>query len=157
MRTWITTGGMLLLTLGAAGRAEAQTSPQAQLAAPAAWMRYAHEVGEHFQALLDNGGDEAQRVRQALTVRADATGPAAAPGVPPSVAVRTWIGRDGAITRIEFDSLDDIPAEASLEHLLTTAALPPPPADMLQPLRVRLELVPNPDAPPAASDARAGG
>ncbi|GAB7537844.1 YbaB/EbfC family DNA-binding protein [Burkholderia sp. 3C] len=144
----------LVLALVAPGRADAQ-APSAHEAVPAYWVSYAQDVGARFQASLAGGGDEALRLQQALARRAGPAGGAAGePVVPPSVVVRTWIGRDGAITHVEFDPLDDVLAEASLEHLLTAVTLPPPPANMLQPLRVRLQLVPNPEAPAAASEAR---
>ncbi|WP_260430501.1 hypothetical protein [Burkholderia cepacia] len=82
----------------------------------------------------------------------------------PAIVVRAWIGPNGAVTRVEFASLGDPDADATLRQLLTAgplAELPPP--DMLQPLRLRLRLAPNPDAPlprrhrpPACRDARAG-
>ncbi|WP_244105334.1 hypothetical protein [Burkholderia cepacia] len=74
---------------------------------------------------------------------------AAAP--PPAIVVRAWIGPNGAVTRVDFASLGDPDADATLRQLLTAGPLAePPPPDMLQPLRVRLRLAPNPDAAAAA-------
>jgi hypothetical protein len=115
-----------------------------QTEAPAAWISYAQQVGQQFQTALATDGDTATRIEQTLGDRVGAASDAAA--ALPAVAVRAWIGDDGAVTRIEFESLGDAQADASLRQLLTGVRLAPPPADMLQPLRVRLQLVPNPDA-----------
>ncbi len=78
---------------------------------------------------------------------------------PPAIVVRAWIGANGAVTRVEFASLGDPGADATLRQLLTAGGplAEPPPPDMLQPLRVRLRLAPNPDVAAAApaSAARA--
>ncbi|MBI0329154.1 YbaB/EbfC family DNA-binding protein [Burkholderia plantarii] len=115
-----------------------------QTEAPAAWVGYARQVGQQFQTALAIDGDTATRIEQTLGDRVGAAPDAAA--VLPAVAVRAWIGDDGALTRLEFESLGDAQADAALRRLLTGVRLAPPPADMLQPLRVRLQLAPNPDA-----------
>ncbi|WP_321918958.1 hypothetical protein [Burkholderia cepacia] len=79
----------------------------------------------------------------------------------PAIVVRAWIGPNGAVTRVEFASLGDPDADATLWQLLTAGPLAePPPPDMLQPLRVRvrvrLRLAPNPDAAAAAPASAAG-
>ncbi|CAB3748869.1 hypothetical protein LMG29660_01027 [Burkholderia puraquae] len=53
--------------------------------------------------------------------------------------------------RVEFASLGDPDADATLRQLLTAGPLAEPRLpDMLQPLRVRLRLAANPDAAAAA-------
>ncbi|WP_309138226.1 hypothetical protein [Burkholderia pyrrocinia] len=77
---------------------------------------------------------------------------------PPAIVVRAWIGANGAVARVEFASPGDPDADATLRQLLTAGGpLAEPPPDMLQPLRVRMRLAPNPDAAAvaAASAARA--
>ncbi|KVL62947.1 hypothetical protein WT01_08670 [Burkholderia cepacia] len=121
---------------------------------PQAWMRYGQLAGQQFQAWLEADGDAADRLHRYLEMRV-LNASAAAP--PPAIVVRAWIGPNGAVTRVEFASLGDPDADATLRQLLTAGPLAEaPPPDMLQPLRVRLRLAPNPDAAAAtpASAAR---
>ncbi|MDN7590349.1 YbaB/EbfC family DNA-binding protein [Burkholderia seminalis] len=123
---------------------------------PSTWIRYGQLAGQQFQAWLEADGEAADRLHRylearVLNARADAP--------PPAIVVRAWIDATGAVTRVEFASLGDTDADATLRQLLTAGPLAePPPPDMLQPLRVRLRLVPNPDAsaavPASASAAR---
>ncbi|WP_414144245.1 YbaB/EbfC family DNA-binding protein [Burkholderia territorii] len=115
---------------------------------PQPWISYAQLVGRQFQAWLEADGDAADRLHRyleerVLNARADAP--------PPAIVVRAWIGANGAVTRVEFASLGSADADATLRQLLTASPLAEaPPPDMLQPLRVRLRLMPNPGA---AADA----
>ncbi|WP_246792142.1 YbaB/EbfC family DNA-binding protein [Burkholderia perseverans] len=133
-----------LAVVGLLGAVAPVVAHAQQTEAPAAWVSYAQQVGQQFQTALATDGDTAARIEQTLGDRVGAASDAAA--ALPAVAVRAWIGDDGAVTRIEFESLGEAQADASLRQLLTGVRLAPPPADMLQPLRVRLQLVPNPDA-----------
>ncbi|WP_233832488.1 YbaB/EbfC family DNA-binding protein [Paraburkholderia sp. ZP32-5] len=124
-------------------------------AIPQPWITYAQLVGHQFQAWLEGDDDAANQLHQYLEERIlNAKGDAP----PPAVVIRAWIGADGGVTRIAFDSLGDPKADALLRQLLTSHPMTePPPPDMLQPLRVRLRLEANPDAPPdtpPASSAR---
>ena len=104
------------------------------------------------QAWLEADGDAADRLHRYLEARVLN---ASAETPPPAIVVRAWIGTNGAVTRVEFASLGNPDADATLRQLLTAGPLAePPPPDMLQPLRVRLRLAPNPDA---AAAARFGG
>ncbi|WP_414016578.1 YbaB/EbfC family DNA-binding protein [Burkholderia territorii] len=111
---------------------------------PQPWISYAQLVGRQFQAWLEADGDAADRLHRCLeervlNARADAP--------PPAIVVRAWIGANGAVTRVEFASLGSADADATLRQLLTASPLAEaPPPDMLQPLRVRLRLMPNPGA-----------
>jgi hypothetical protein len=68
---------------------------------------------------------------------------------PAAIVVRAWLGVDGSVTRLAFDSLGDAQADANLRTLLSAHPITaPPPADMRQPLRVRLRLEENPQATP---------
>ncbi|MCA3781914.1 MAG: YbaB/EbfC family DNA-binding protein [Burkholderia sp.] len=131
-----------VLVLGVAPAA-AQTAD-----VPPTWLRYGQLAGQQFQAWLEADGDEADRLHRylesrVLNARVDAP--------PPAIVVRAWIGANGVVTRVEFASLGDPDADATLRQLLTAGPLAePPPPDMLQPLRVRLRLAPNPDAAAAA-------
>ncbi|WP_417903635.1 YbaB/EbfC family DNA-binding protein [Burkholderia territorii] len=111
---------------------------------PQPWISYAQLVGRQFQAWLEADGDAADRLHRyleerVLNARADAPQPA--------IVVRAWIGANGAVTRVDFASLGSADADATLRQLLTASPLAEtPPPDMLQPLRVRLRLMPNPGA-----------
>ncbi|WP_414136397.1 YbaB/EbfC family DNA-binding protein [Burkholderia territorii] len=111
---------------------------------PQPWINYAQLVGRQFQAWLEADGDAADRLHRyleerVLNARADAP--------PPAIVVRAWIGANGAVTRVEFASLGSADADATLRQLLTASPLTEaPPPDLLQPLRVRLRLMPNPGA-----------
>ncbi|AOI76201.1 hypothetical protein [Burkholderia sp. NRF60-BP8] len=138
-------GAIVVASVLAAGAAPAvaQTAD-----VPQAWIRYGQLAGQQFQTWLEADGDAADRLHRyletrVLNARADAP--------PPAIVVRAWIGANGVVTRVEFASLGDPDADATLRQLLTAGPLTePPPPDMLQPLRVRLRLAPNPDAAAAA-------
>lgn len=131
-------------TLAAGAPARAQTADM-----PQPWIAYAQLVGRQFQGWLEADGDAADRLHRSLEARVLN---ARADSPPPAIVVRAWIGANGTVTRVEFDTLGDPSADAALRQLLTTGPLAePPPPDMRQPLRVRLRLAPNPDAPAAAS------
>ncbi|NTZ84678.1 YbaB/EbfC family DNA-binding protein [Burkholderia metallica] len=131
---------------GGAAPAVAQTAD-----VPPTWIRYGQLAGQQFQTWLEADGDAADRLHRyletrVLNARADAP--------PPAIVVRAWIGANGVVTRVEFASLGDPDADATLRQLLTAGPLAePPPPDMLQPLRVRLRLAPNPDAAAAAPES----
>ncbi|MFP3504640.1 YbaB/EbfC family DNA-binding protein [Burkholderia sp. SIMBA_062] len=115
---------------------------------PQPWISYAQLVGRQFQAWLEADGDAADRLHRYLEARVLN---ASADAPPPAIVVRAWIGANGAVTRIEFASLGSADADATLRQLLTASPLTEaPPPDMLQPLRVRLRLTPNPEAPAGA-------
>lgn len=118
---------------------------------PHAWLRYAQLVSTQFQTSLEADNDASKQLHQYLEERiANAT----ADAPPPAIVVRAWIGESGAVSKLQFDSLGNDAADAALRTLLIGHALPePPPADMLQPLRVRLRLVANPEAGPEGASA----
>ncbi|WP_460900941.1 YbaB/EbfC family DNA-binding protein [Paraburkholderia jirisanensis] len=129
--------GMLVSSAGAF----AQSAP-----VPAAWISYAQLVGEQFQSSLETQGAAADQLHTYLEQRI-VHPPGDAP--PAAIVVRAWLGADGAVTRLAFDSLGDAQADANLRALLSAHPITaPPPADMRQPLRVRLRLEENPEAAP---------
>ncbi|KVT16622.1 hypothetical protein WT24_05445 [Burkholderia sp. MSMB1078WGS] len=140
-------GAIVVASALAAGAALAPAVAQTA-DVPQAWIRYGQLAGQQFQTWLEADGDAADRLHRyletrVLNARADAP--------PPAIVVRAWIGANGVVTRVEFASLGDPDADATLRQLLTAGPLSePPPPDMLQPLRVRLRLAPNPDAAAAA-------
>ncbi|SMR83857.1 MULTISPECIES: hypothetical protein [Stenotrophomonas] len=101
--------------------------------APAHWMAYAASVsGELQQRLQQEQEPQAQRVLAWLQEH---------PDTPTPLVVSVWIARDGAISRLEFDSLGDAQIDADLRATLQATGLPAaPPKDMRQPLRLGLLL-----------------
>ncbi|KLU24851.1 hypothetical protein EOS_17760 [Caballeronia mineralivorans PML1(12)] len=149
LATWL-----LALTLCCWEPAWAQsTSPD--VAQP--WLSYAQLTSRQFQTWLEADDDAANQLHQFLE---DRILNAKDDAPPPAIVIRAWIGANGAVTKVEFKSLGDPKADAILRQLLTQHPITePPPADMPQPLRVRLHMEANPDKSTpasASSDALAG-
>lgn len=123
----------------AVGAASAQTAPAATpaAAAPAEWLAYAETATAALTAWLEADTEAAARMR----LRLDTTRPASdAPT--PLMEVRIWIASDGRISRIIGPLPNDAEAEADMTLIAASAALPTPPANMLQPLRIGITLSP---------------
>src|ERR1700722_13615790 len=78
---------------------------------PQPWISYAQLAGRQLQASLEGDDDAANQLHQFLEDRilnAKGNKP------PPALVVRAWIGPNGAVTRVEFDSLGDPKADALL-------------------------------------------
>ncbi|MBR8226749.1 YbaB/EbfC family DNA-binding protein [Burkholderia vietnamiensis] len=117
---------------------------------PQSWVTYAQLVGHQFEMWLEAGGDASQRLHRYLEAR----GPDVSADASSPIAIRAWIGANGVVTRVDFATLGSVDADAALRQLLVARALAEaPPPDMLQPLRMRLQLIANPQAA-AASDTR---
>ena len=124
--------------LASATPVSAQTvSPSA---APAEWVRYAEDATNTISAWLGEDGEPATRVRTSL----DQTRPAADQPTPP-LELRVWVDPDGAVSRIAFHPFAHEEANASLRGAIVGRRLTPPPADMLLPIRIAVQL----DAPAA--------
>jgi hypothetical protein len=113
---------------------------------PQAWINYAQLVGAQFQRSLEGYDDTANELHAYLEDRMQHP---QRDTVPSMVDVRAWIGADGSVTRVAFDSLGDAQADDELRAVLMAHSIGLlPPADMRQPLRVRLELEAKPDQQP---------
>jgi hypothetical protein len=113
---------------------------------PASWVAYAQLVGQTFQTWIDSDDADAGRFQQYLDTRMAAAH--ADSSSASTILIQTWIGPDGRVTDVRFDSLGTPEADAALRTLLTAHSISgPPPRDMRQPLRVRLSIQPNPEAP----------
>ncbi|AGK49131.1 hypothetical protein BTI_1865 [Burkholderia thailandensis MSMB121] len=111
---------------------------------PQPWIRYGELAGGQFRARLEAEGEAADRLHRYLAARVANAG---ADAPMQSIVVRAWMDANGAVTRVEFASLGDPDADATLRQLLTATPLAePPPPDMPQPLRVRLRFAPNPES-----------
>lgn len=117
----------------------AATPGQAQEVAPAHWVDYAHAAGGALQSRLSDGaGELVTRLHERLSRQAQA-------GAARTVLVQLWISGHGNVERSQFDSFGDVQADADLRALLAARPLPAPPADMRQPLVLRLTLQANPE------------
>lgn len=134
----------LTLALGL-GSGEAAAPPQqvAPEAAPAAWTAYAETVTAILSSWMSGEDETAKRMR----TRLDATTSDPAASRSPLI-VKLWIAPDGSLGRIAFQPVLDPATDADLRALLTTRHLPPPPRDMLLPLRVALQVEPKPQPTP---------
>jgi hypothetical protein len=110
---------------------------QSAASAPAAWQAFAKQLQSRFQERLAAEDDLIRQFQEALAKR---TKDADAPGA--ALTVRAWILPGGQIERVESDQLDGAVA-TRLRALLSRADVGPPPADMLQPLHMRLSLQPK--------------
>lgn len=125
--------GLVPMIIGPGPGASAQQldyRPAAE--APAAWRAFAAELQTRLQERLAND-DEATRRFHAFMEQNNKSAIT-------SVTVRTWVAQNGRIERIEFDSIDDATVTVNLRALLADTSVSAPPADMLQPLRLRLGL-----------------
>jgi hypothetical protein len=111
----------LLVGLGFGPLAEASVPKTPPAEIPQTWLVYAGQAGQSLSAWLSSDRP------------------------PPPVAVAIWIGVDGTVTRADGPFPEGSSAKADLHDLLVGHRLPSsPPPDMLQPLRLRLQLEPAP-------------
>jgi hypothetical protein len=112
-------------------------------AAPTAWQTFAKQLQNGFQEQLA-ADDVAQEVQRAMAARVSGG------NAPAEVLVRAWILPSGQIERVEFNQIAPLFA-IRLRAILSRANVGAPPADMLQPVHVRLSLrpkeQPKPDQP----------
>jgi len=150
--------------LGAAVMAMLTGMPVAQSYAattdvPSSWVAYAQLVGQKFQTWIESDDADAARFQQYLDARMTVRNADSLPM--PTILIQAWIGPDGRVADVRFDSLGDAQADATLRELLTTHSISSaPPRDMRQPLRVRLSIGPNPEAgqqDPVSGEAVGGG
>jgi hypothetical protein len=107
---------------------------------PASWVRYAQLVQYRFKEWLAADTERASRFHLFLENR---TANADAP--PDQLIVKAWIAGDGKVEKVEFASLHDERANQDLHAILSRGNIgESPPADMLQPIHLRLLLeMPN--------------
>jgi hypothetical protein len=128
----------LLLALEAGG-AQARAAPIAVEDAPREWVVYAEAATRVITARLNADGDpSAERVRRALDARR-----AAPDQVAPPLVLRVWVGRDGVISNVGFEPLEDDAASHALRRLVMQDRLPPPPRRMRLPMRIAVQPQPK--------------
>lgn len=133
-----------LVGAGLASTAPVAAQTVSPSAAPVEWVRYAESATTTISGWLGEDGEAATRFRTYL----DRTRPAEDQPTP-ALELRVWIDPDGAVSRIAFTPFAHEEANASLHGAIVGRRLPPPPADMLLPIRIAVQL--DPPAPDAAS------
>lgn len=103
-------------------------------AAPDSWQAFSRQLREYFERQL--AGDDAKaRHLQDYMASLQGSGSSAL-----NFVLRTWVGSDGKVDRVEFDGIDDPNAINDLRALLVKGDVGSPPPEMLQPLHLRLSL-----------------
>lgn len=132
---WRVLASGLAAALGLTAEAQAQSlTPEA---APTAWVAYAEAVTRTVTAWLEEEREAASSVRRYL----HQTRPAADESTPPLV-LKLWIDPDGLISRIEVSPFVQAETDAALRSAVDGRRLARPPSDMLQPLRLSVQLDP---------------
>jgi hypothetical protein len=137
------TGAIALLGLSAQPAA-ARTITPAQ--APRAWVIYAEAATKTITGWVNDADAPAPKLRAALIGDTAKTGQA-----PPPLVVKIWVDQGGALTRAETVASASPDITQDLEALLVGRHLPPPPKHMRQPMRLALQVLPDPDARPVAT------
>jgi hypothetical protein len=105
---------------------------------PGAWREFALQLQSKFVQRLASDQDAVRSLAKEMSAGAEAAGAEAR-----AVTLRAWVLPDGKVARLEFDGLE--PAmTAALRTLLIKVDAGSPPADMLQPVHLRLSLRPQP-------------
>lgn len=134
-----------LVGAGLASTAPVAAQTVSPSAAPVEWVRYAESATTTISAWLGEDSEAATQFRSYL----DRTRPAEDQPTPP-LELRVWINPDGAVSRIAFTPFAHEEANESLRGAIVGRRLAAPPADMLLPIRIAVQL--DAPAPEAASD-----
>jgi hypothetical protein len=102
---------------------------------PAPWRDFARHVRNHLTQWLADETVPVQRFRASMEdIARDSASR-------PEVVARIWVAASGEIDRVEFDGLDDEAASTEMRSELVHGFVGmSPPADMPQPLRLKLAL-----------------
>jgi hypothetical protein len=122
-----------------AALATGATVSHGQTSVPQPWISYARLASGQFQAWLSDPASEAvQRLHarmQDRMLKADANQP------PPALIVKVWVGTEGHVDGVSFNTLGDPVTDSDLQSILTSRPLSePPPRDMKQPMILQLNL-----------------
>jgi hypothetical protein len=107
---------------------------QSAATAPASWQLFGKQLRDHFEERLAADDKEARAFEEYVVDRVSKPNPP-----PQTFVAQAWVLPNGRIERLEFDGLDDDIA-MHLRSVLTRDNVGAPPADMIQPLRLRLSL-----------------
>ena len=104
--------------------------------APAEWVAYAQEVTVAITDWLQADSDAARRFRAYVAGTRNAQSEQSS-----SLMLKVWVADDGTVSRIDFTPFAHAEANADLRRLIEGRRLDiAPPPDMLQPLRLMVEL-----------------
>lgn len=124
-------GGTAAAVVPAAGQSPTYRSSEA---APIEWREFAAKLQTHLRERLASDDEATLQFRRRLEESARAR------SQPDLFTARVWATPDGVIERLELEGGDDALA-AELQALLGGQKVgASPPADMLQPLRIKLSL-----------------
>lgn len=116
----------------AAAQSGGQSTAPSQ--APEAWVAYAGTVSRSVSGWLEEDSEPS------LTARTHMGQVEVEAGAPRPLELKVWIGSDGRIARIDFPPFAHAEANTALRAALVGRGLPtPPPADMIQPLRIEVQ------------------
>ena len=107
-------------------------------AVPESWRAFAVQLQNRFQERLASDDADVRLLQDYFSRRAANSGAGDV-----ALTARTWILSDGRIELIEFDGLDDSEIKLRLRSVLARGNVGAPPADMLQPVHLRLSLRPH--------------
>ncbi len=105
--------------------------------APEAWVRYAEGATGEIAIWLRDDSEISVRLRGYLNEISVAR------GEPATIELRLWIGADGTIQRVAFPPFTDAQANADLKAAVIGRRLAAPPAGILFPLRIAVEVKPE--------------
>jgi hypothetical protein len=125
--------GGLLAFAGLATSAPAATAVSLDHA-PRTWVVYAQKSTQTITAWLNGDAAPGPRLRETILTQASQQGQA-----PQPLLLSLWIGKDGAVTRVEFQPLGDDQADKDLRTLLLGHRLTPPPKNILMPMRLKIQ------------------
>lgn len=131
-----------LLGLGATPAASQSLAPQA---APKAWVAYAHAASGTIAAWLEEDSEDASAFRRGF----DEKWPLDSGSGPPLI-LKVWIEPDGLVSRLESSPAISEAAHVALQGAVVGRKLSSrPPAGLLSPLRLELQIKPmGDDRPP---------
>ena len=133
-------GGLLAAMLAFTGLATGAAAAPAAVTleqAPHEWVVYAQSAMEVVAGWLNGEVAPGPRLREYFFKHASDQGQN-----PQPLLLKLWVGGDGAVTRVESQSLGDEQAEKDLQTLLLGQRLAPPPKNILLPMRVAVQLAP---------------
>lgn len=133
---------------GLTSSADARTLTPQQ--APREWVVYAESATKTITGWLNGDEPPATRLRDAIVGKDGGTA-----RTPPPLVLQVWVGRDGALTRVQSQPMSVPQAQQDLQTLLIGRQLPPPPKRMRQPMQLALQVMAKPNA--SAPTAPAGG
>jgi hypothetical protein len=118
--------------------ADAQADYRAEV--PASWLEFAKRLQQQFQRELAADNESTARFHDAMARLLQTSDTTAQ-----MIVLRTWVMPDGKVGRLELEGRNGEEAVHDLYAVLKGDGVGAAPADMPQPLRMRLVLKPRPE------------